>query len=122
MKPSSFSNALVAVVGAYAEALAEAEGTNAQLQVALRNAVQAPKPDAAPTSDSRTRSIAIESAARRLTIELRGVSNASSLAGDVVFESVRDALGILERALGEQTALGEQLVSSTARPRRTEGS
>lgn len=68
MKPSSFSNAIVAVVGAYAEALAESEGVNAQLQVALRGAVQAPKPEVRPPEEPKEREI--ETAARRLMTAL----------------------------------------------------
>ena len=38
MKPGTFSNAMVASVGAYAEAVAELTAQNEQLQAALRSA------------------------------------------------------------------------------------
>lgn len=45
MKPGTFSNAMVATVGAYAEALAELAAQNEQLQTALRvTAAQTPMP------------------------------------------------------------------------------
>lgn len=43
MQVKTFSNALVGVVGAYAEAMAELEAKVVQLEAALRSAVQRPK-------------------------------------------------------------------------------
>ena len=103
MKPSSFSNVIVAVVSAYAEALAESEGVNAQLQVALRGAVQAPKPEVRPPEEPKEREIEI--AARRLTAAMDAFLRAGGRlmkVSDETSSEVMHAHTALRLALGER--------------------